>query len=122
MDSPSLPPAPIDSSDKTLAVLAHVAPFLGVPFLLPFIIYLVKRDESAYVAAHAKEALNFHLSMLLYVVCTLPLVLVTCGLFAYLAFPLYIAIAGLSFVCAIVAAIRTSEGGFFRYPLTIRFF
>jgi len=27
----------------------------------------------------------------------------------------------MSFICAIIAAIKASEGGFFFYPLTIRF-
>jgi uncharacterized Tic20 family protein len=119
---PVPPPMPLGSNDKLLAILCHISPFLSLPFLLPFIVYLVKKDESPYIAAHAKEAFNFHLSLLLYCICTVPLILVTCGLLIYPAMLLYAAIAILTFVCAIIAAMKTSDGGFFYYPLTIRFF
>jgi uncharacterized Tic20 family protein len=102
-------------SDKLLAILCHVSLFLGVGFILPLIVYLVKRDESPFIAAHAKEVLNFHISLLIYSICNIPL------LFLLIGFPIYIVLALMAFICAIVAAIRASEGGFYFYPLTIRF-
>ena len=119
MDTPTAPqtPPPAQSNDKLLAILCHVSPFLGVPFILPLIVYLVKRKESALVAAHAKEVLNFHISLAIYGLCSLPLVFICC---LPLAIPVISALALLSFICAIVAAIRASEGGFYFYPLTIR--
>jgi uncharacterized Tic20 family protein len=116
MDTP-LPPIPAAgaSTDKLLAILCHVSVFLGVPFILPLIVYLVKKGESEVVSAHAREVLNFHLSLLLYSICAIPLVLILIGI------PILIALGILSFVCAVIAAIRASEGGFFFYPLTIRF-
>jgi uncharacterized Tic20 family protein len=83
MAPPPPPPVPAVSSDKTIAILCHVAPFIGVPFLLPFVVYLIKRDESPYVAAHAKEAFNFHLSILLYCLCLFPLIVLSCGILFY---------------------------------------
>ena len=45
-----------------------------------------------------------------------PLVLFLIGI------PILMGLGLMSFICAIVAAIRASEGGFYFYPLTIRFF
>ena len=111
---PPLPP-PDQGSDKLLAILCHVSFFLGVGFILPLIIYLVKRRESDFAAAHAKEVLNFHLSLIIYFICTIPLV------FILIASPIFMALGLMATICAIVAAIRASEGGFYFYPLTIRF-
>lgn len=117
MDAPQLPPiaAPNQGNDKLLAILCHVSLFLGVGFILPLIVYLVKRGESELVAAHAKEVLNFHISLLIYFICAIPLVSCLIGI------PILLGIGLMSFVCAIIAAIRASEGGFYFYPLTIRF-
>ena len=112
---PPPPPPPTSSNDKLLAILCHVSLFLGVGFILPLIVYLVKRGESELVAAHAKEVLNFHLSLLIYFICAIPLV------FIFIGIPMVIALGLMSFICAIVAAIHASEGGFYFYPLTIRF-
>src|SRR5476649_735388 len=104
MDTPQLPPVtlPDQDNDKLLAILCHVSPFLGVPFILPLIVYLVKRGESELVAAHAKEVLNFHISLVIYFICAIPLCLIN--------IPIVVALGLLSFICAIVAAIRASEG------------
>jgi uncharacterized Tic20 family protein len=117
MDTPQLPPMPVPDkgNDKLLAILCHISLFLGVGFILPLIVYLVKRGESALVAAHAKEVLNFHISLLIYSICAIPLVFVLIGI------PMIMALGLMAFICAIVAAIQASEGGFYFYPLTIRF-
>jgi uncharacterized Tic20 family protein len=117
MDTPPLPPIPPpdQGNDKLLAILCHVSLFLGVAFILPLIVYLVKRGESEYVAAHAKESLNFHISLVIYGLCCIPLVYICIGI------PLIMALGLMASICAIVAAVRASEGGFYFYPLTIRF-
>jgi uncharacterized Tic20 family protein len=115
MNPPPLSPTPVSSNDKLFAILCHVSVFISLPFILPLIVYLVKRGESEWCAAHAREALNFHLSILLYCLCTIPLVFILIGI------PIYIVLGVLSFICAIVAAIKASDGGIYHYPLTIRF-
>jgi uncharacterized Tic20 family protein len=117
MDTPQLPPtpAPNQGNDKLLAILCHISIFLGVGFILPLIVYLVKREESPLIAAHAKEVLNFHISLLIYALCCIPLVLIFIGI------PILMALGLMAFICAIVAAIQASEGAFYFYPLTIRF-
>src|SRR5271154_4002046 len=92
---PSVPP-PDQGSDKLLAILCHASLFLGVGFILPLIVYLVKRGESPLVAAHAKEVLNFHISLLIYFICAIPLVFVLIGI------PIFIGLGLTAFICAIV--------------------
>jgi uncharacterized Tic20 family protein len=113
----TVPPAPVPlaSSDKALVILCHVSSLIGVPLILPFVVWLVKKSENDLVTAHAREALNFHLSLFLYTLCCVPLCLVWIG------FPLLVIIAISSVILAIVAAIKAADGSFYRYPLTIRF-
>jgi uncharacterized Tic20 family protein len=105
---PALPPT---SDEKTLALLSHVVTFVS-NFIAPLIIYIIKKDESAFVAAHAKESLNFQLTILLAVIV----------LFITIVGILLLWIVGIyALVLVIVATIRASEGKLYRYPLTIRF-
>ena len=114
-NSSALPVHPQPTSDKALIILSHLSAILGVGFVLPFIVWLVKKNDPDNVAAHAKEALNFHLSLLLYVILCVPFMWILIGI----PFAILIGIAG--FVLAIIAAVKASDGGFYRYPLTIRF-
>jgi uncharacterized protein len=107
-------PTKIPTQDeKTIAMMAHALTMIST-FLAPLIIYLLKKDESSFVADHAKESLNFQISMvIIYLICAL-LMLLLVGFFL-------IAIAGLfHFVMVIVASVRALEGQTYRYPFTIR--
>lgn len=114
---PTLPPVPASPSgdDKIWMIGCHLSLLLGVGFLLPLIVWLAKREDSPLVSAHAKEALNFHLSLVLYSLLTIPLFFVLIGI------PLFFLLAIGSVVLAILAALEASRGGFFRYPLCIHF-
>ena len=102
-------------SDKIWSMFSHLSVFLGIGFLLaPLVIYLAMKDESEYVAANAREALNFHISVLLYGLCCIPLCLIFIGL------PLLILLGVAMYIFAIVATIKAADGGCYRYPLTIR--
>ncbi|MEY4278417.1 MAG: hypothetical protein RL377_421 [Bacteroidota bacterium] len=105
---------PPTQDEKTLAVLAHVLGFFG-SFLVPLIIYLVKKDESPFVREHAKEALNFHISMAIYFTISVILILVIIGILGV------IFLGTFSLVVSIVAAIKALDGKPYRYPLCIRF-
>ena len=100
------------SDEKTTAILSHVLCLIpGIGFIAPLIIYLVKKNESSYVAAHAKESLNFQITVLI------------------LAIILFISIVGIlllwvlgiiNTVLVIVATIKASENKLYRYPFSIR--
>jgi uncharacterized Tic20 family protein len=101
-------------SDKIWSILSHLSALLGVGIVLPLVVYLAMRHESEYVASNAREALNFHISVLIYSLCCVPLVLILVGI------PLLLVIGFGSLVLAIVAAVKASNGVSYRYPLTLR--
>ena len=101
-------------NDKIWSMLCHLSALLGVGFVLPLVVYLAMRKESEFVAANAREALNFHISVLIYSLCCLPLVFILIGI------PLLLVIGVGSLVLAIIATVKASNGVCYRYPLTIR--
>lgn len=106
-------PAPT-GNDKIWGMLCHLSFILGVGIILPLVVYLAMRNESEFVAKNAKEALNFHISVYIYAFCCIPLLLIIIGL------PLLFVIGIGSLVLAIIATVKTSDGGIYRYPLTLR--
>ncbi|MES2659142.1 MAG: DUF4870 domain-containing protein [Verrucomicrobiota bacterium] len=111
---PAPPVSPVTSDEKLWIILSHLSLLLGVGFILPLIVYFVKKQDSPVTAEHAKEALNFHITVCLYAIISGFLCLIFIG-FAMLAL-----LALASAVLAIVACIKASDGLFYRYPLTIR--
>lgn len=115
------------SDERTWALLAHLSALVGA-FLGPLIVYLVKRDESPFVRAHAAAALNFHLSWTLW---TLTIVVVggilsvlTFGLGLFVLFPALMVIAVGSVVFLVLATIKAGRGEAptaSMYPLSITF-
>ena len=119
----------------TLAILtAWLAGMAGV--VGAGIVYFIKRDDSPFAAAHAREAINFNLSMLLYsaAAAVIAFLLVgatvlTLGIGLILTAPaglvLILAICGIAvlwLVCSVIAAFKAWNGEHYRYPLTIRLF
>jgi hypothetical protein len=105
---------PIRGSDKLWTVFSHLSWFVGVPFLLPLVVYLVMKNDSPYVAENAREALNFHISVLIYLLCCWPLMLIIIGI------PLAAVIFVAALVLGVVAAVKASDGESYRYPFTLR--
>ncbi len=98
------------SDEKTMAMLAHVLTIVA-GFIAPLIIYLLKKDESAFVTYHAKESLNFQITILIIVV--ILFITIIGILLVWL-----VGIAALVFV--ILATIKTSEGKLYKYPFSLR--
>lgn len=101
------------------ALAAHLSAFLGawfaLAFLGPLVVWLVKREDHPFIATHAREALNFNLSVLIYGIVAGFLSLLLIGI------PILIAIGIAWIVLTIIAAVKAENGEGFRYPLTIRF-
>ena len=85
-------------------------------------VWMLARDRSAFAAEHAKEALNFNLSMFIYAAIATVLVIFTFGIGLILAAPLWLVLALAWVVCTLVAAFRAWDGQAYRYPLSIRLF
>jgi uncharacterized Tic20 family protein len=100
-------------------MIAHLSALVGLIaggliFLGPLIVYLVKKDEHPFIADQSREALNFNLSVFLYIIASAILIIVVIGI---IMLPV-VAIAWL--VLTIMAAVRANNGESYRYPATIR--
>lgn len=134
---------------RTWATLCHLSALLmllGVPLgnvLGPLVVWLVKRNEHPFVDDQGKEALNFQLSITLYWVIAGILILFSVGSIAFfwpavhhrmfdfgnpMTMPfvmlfgllLIFGLLILEVILSIVAAVKTSNGEAYRYPLTLR--
>ena len=113
-------PARIDENQARLwSTACHLAALLGFIIPLgnlvgPLVIWLLKRNDHPQVDRQGKEAVNFQISVAIYLIVSALLIPVVIGL---LLLP---AVALFALVMVIVAAIKASNGEEFRYPLTIR--
>lgn len=122
MSTPSdqMPPPPPatsggSSDDRNLAMLTHLSGFL-LNVIVPLIVWLMHKDraDKAYLVKEAKEALNFQLTVLIgYVICGV-LAVILIGLL--LGKLLWIA----NLVFCIIAAVKVSSDGSYRYPFALR--
>ena len=107
--------------NRQLLVLTHLSQLLDLVtgiggFLVPLIIWLIKKDEVFDMDRHGKAILNFRISMFIYLLICVPAILlfglgilgfIVIGIF-YLIFP-------------IINALRASNNQPPNYPLSIQF-
>ncbi len=110
----------IDKEERMWAMFCHLSTFSGhfIPIgniIGPLIIWMIKREEMPLVDDQGKEAINFQISITIYLIVSLILVLALIGI------PLLIALGIFNIVVTIMAAIKANEGHEYRYPLCIRF-
>lgn len=115
-------PAPVEptSDERTMAMLAHLSAFAG--FVLPvlghiggpLIILLVRGGSSPFVSYHAREALNFNITIAILVAISIVLFLVLIG------FVLLPIVGIVWFIMTLVAAFKARDGLGYRYPFTLR--
>lgn len=100
-----------DQDAKNLSMLAHI---LNLIFLVPLLIYLLKKDSHPFLADQSKEALNFTLSCLI--------VHIVCSVTAFLCIPALIslALAVIQIVLGIIGGLKARDGIAYRYPLNFR--
>ncbi len=99
----------LSESERNWAMLCHLSAFAGFffPFgsiIGPLICWLSRKDESAWVNENGKTSMNFQLSVLLYIVLSIPL------LFNLIGIPIIAFLVTLKVVCIIIASIRASKG------------
>ncbi len=99
--------------DKNIAVLTHIGGiFFG--FIPGLIVWLLKKDDNAYLGAQAREALNFQITMIIAYMAAGVLSFLLIG---FLLFPL-LWVANL--VLCIIAATKVSKGEDYQYPFALR--
>ncbi len=82
--------------------------------LVPLVLWLLRRDRSAFVDDHGREALNFQISITLYAIVATALMWVLIG------FLLIVVVVGVQLVFMVLASVAASHGERYRYPLTLR--
>jgi uncharacterized protein len=114
-------PSELSNEEKTWATFTHLAGlalYIGIPFgnvLGPLVIWLLKRNEMPFVDEQGKEAINFQISMSIYLIVAGIFVLLLIGI---LALPILFIV---HIIFTILAAIQANKGDAYRYPMTIRF-
>ncbi len=125
-NTPPPPPAnpvraarsPEDVRMWTLIAHASAIPsaFFALAFVGPLIVWLIRKDIDPISGAHAKEALHFNISVMIYAAISFVLAFVLIGI------PMLIALGIFWLVNVIRASVAVSDGRTFRYPLTMRMF
>lgn len=131
------PPAPSDTpnaEERQWAMFTHLSALLGGIltshlfgwgcFLGPLVIWLLKKDTLPFVNDQGKEALNFNITAAIigvgFLVLSVPLTIVTLGLWLIIAVPAAIALGIAWLVFTVIAAIKANEGVAYRYPISLR--
>ena len=109
---PAPAPATSGMDARTMSVLAHVLGLL-TGFLGPLVILLVTQDAS--VKAHARRALNWQISLTIYIFASFLLMFILIG-FLFI-FALFV----LDLVLCILAAVKAGDRVLWNYPMTITF-
>ncbi len=100
-------------NETNLAMLAHLfGIFTG--FIGAMVIWLLKKDDSAFVGEEAREALNFQITLMIAYVVAGVLAFLLIGL---ILFPILFI---LNLVFCLRGAISASKGKAYRYPLALR--
>ena len=120
------PPSKETNTDARMwGMICHLAALAGIVvpvigcIIGPLIIWQIKKEEFPFVDKQGKEAVNFQISMSLYLLVSailwIPLSFICIGV----VIPVAISIIDLIFL--LIAAVKANDGEHYRYPLSIRF-
>jgi|SRR6516162_686773 uncharacterized Tic20 family protein len=106
---PGVPEISSTAEERSSAMLAHI---LGavIGFIGPLIFYATKKD-SPFIQDQSKEALNFHLTLL---IATLVIGTITCGIGIIIIYPIQV-------VLSIMGGMAANKGEVYRYPWKFEF-
>lgn len=120
-------PIQVSGEQQTWRVVAHASAFIqlvGIPSLVgPLVVWLVKRDDPV-VEPHARAALNFQLSILIYfvvggLVAVIALVTIVGILLSVLIVLLLVLLFLLELVFALLGTVAASRGELYEYPVSL---
>ena len=144
----------LTKNHKNIAALLHISAFvkLFIPFgniIGPLIIWVTNKEKTEFIDANGKQALNFHISTLLYSVILVLLCIPVALHFGFsieqfemihgnidpfdlfqfkgnlivltIVGMLFLGLFALSIYAVIMGAIKASEGIVYNYPLKIKF-
>lgn len=114
----------LTEDEKLWGMLGHLSAFvsmLGLPGVLgPFVVYLMKKDESRFIHFHALQSIFFHLALLIAgVVLAIPLtilVLISGGLLIFPLIGLAVLLGVGMLVYIAIMGVKAKEGKWVMYP------
>jgi uncharacterized Tic20 family protein len=111
-----------DADERLWGMLAHLLALAscilaGLSFIGPLVVYILKHRQSPFIAHHAREALNFHLSLLVYTATTVALAWLISDYLAILT----VGVAVFGVAATARNALLAHRGEWVRYPLSLKF-
>jgi uncharacterized protein len=112
--------AAMTSEERNWGMLCHLLALsgfltMGLGFIVgPLVIWLLKKDQYAFVIDQGKESLNFQITVLTCSIACMVLYVIGIG------FLLTIGLVVANLVLIIIASIHASKGERYRYPFAIR--
>ncbi len=95
---------------RNMAMLCHILGAAG--FFGPLVIWLIERDKHRFVDEHGREAMNYQISLLIY--------LAALGVTVVGAFLIPVLIV-VHLVLIVLGALKANKGQPWRYPISIAF-
>ena len=112
-------PAPepgLTNEQKTFALCGYLVPVVtSTSFIAPLIIWLLKKGEDSYIEQHAKQALNFQITIMI------AAFVAWLGLFVLIGFILLPVVVIAYLVFSIIAGVKAYKGEDYKIPVCIRF-
>lgn len=111
----------LEKQSRQWAMLLHLSALLGygpVPvagLFAPIIVWQLKKSELPAIDEHGRNAVNWMISSLIYLVVSSVLTAIVIGI------PLLLAVIVCGVVFPIIAGVKASNGEVWKYPLTIEF-
>jgi uncharacterized protein len=115
------------SDQQTWRVIAHASAFVqlvGIPSVVgPLVVWLIRRDDPV-VEPHARAALNFQISLLIYFMVGVAVAFVAALTIVGLVITVLILVGllilvVLEMVFALLATVEASKGQLYHYPLSL---
>ncbi len=103
----------VSNDEKNIATVTHLGGTV-FSFIPSLIVWILKKEDSAYISDQAKEALNFQITILIAQFIAVILAVILIG-FLFMGI-----IWLLNVVFCIIAAISTSNGETYRFPICLR--
>lgn len=123
------------SDERTWGMMCHLgalAAFIGIPLgnvVGPLIVWLIKREQYAFVDDQGKESMNFQITLTIAAVALFIVMIPLFVLTAFTGIPIFL-LAPLLFlglfvgalIWVVQAAMQANQGVEYRYPFSFRFF
>lgn len=107
-------------TERQWGAITHAAALLGIllPMALvlgPMIIWMIKRNESSFLDAQGKEAVNFQLTILV-----TSFILILLASITKIFFAISAVVLSVGMIFGAIAALKIYQGKDYRYPFAVR--